>query len=41
MRPRANAQQLAEELDAELSLVYGYTAELGIAAHAFGIDSPQ
>ncbi len=35
------AQQLADELRAAPGLVYGYTADLDNAAHAFGVGSPQ
>jgi len=34
------ARQLADELHAAPGLVYGYSAELDIAAHVFGIGSP-
>lgn len=36
-----NAQRVAEELRAAPGLVYGYTAALDTAAHAFGVGSSQ
>jgi hypothetical protein len=35
------AQRVADELRAAPGLVYGYTADLDIAAHVFGIGSPR
>ncbi|OJZ67346.1 alkaline phosphatase family protein [Mycobacterium paraffinicum] len=36
-----NAQRVADELRTGPGLVYGYTAALDTAAHAFGVGSPQ
>jgi Type I phosphodiesterase / nucleotide pyrophosphatase len=42
MHPSADyAEQLTDELRAAPGLVYGYTADLDNAAHAFGVASPQ